>query len=198
MSLRSDLHRSDVGKELIELLALPQAYKPRVGDWIRPQAAVRWNWKGTVPAGQLNAYFIQLQRRMRFDRIGINISVAGAAGALVRLGVYKVNQEYYPTSLILDAGEIDASTAGNKNIPIDLTLDRGWYTLAYLSNDGTVETFQTWYGVFPLGPDVPGDEPAVDGWAIDGITYGPLPDPFPTGAFQRGFSRVMLRVAALL
>ena len=47
----------------------------------------------------------------------------------VRLGIYN-NLDGYPSKLILDAGELDTSAVGFKELNIDLELKAGWYWLA--------------------------------------------------------------------
>lgn len=55
-----------------------------------------------------------------------------AAGATLRLGIYGSDAFDQPSGLLLDAGAIDASTAGVKELAISQTLAPGWYWLATL------------------------------------------------------------------
>lgn len=65
------------------------------------------------------------------DRIGINVTVLGEAGSVVRLGIYKDNGLGQPDYLILDAGTVpgDGST-GIKEITISQWVLPGRYWLA--------------------------------------------------------------------
>ncbi len=56
-----------------------------------------------------------------FDRISVQVTTAGGAGALVRLGIY-TDLNGWPDALLLDAGTIDASTTGQKDLVINQTL----------------------------------------------------------------------------
>lgn len=67
------------------------------------------------------------------DRIGLNVSTA-VSNALCRLAIYS-NVSALPGNLIVDAGELDCSTIGGKEIPVSLTLSPGVYWFA-----GTVPT----------------------------------------------------------
>jgi hypothetical protein len=71
-----------------------------------------------------------------YDRIGIQVTTAVAAG-LVRLGIYKI-ENGVPTSLVVDGGDVDASTTGQKEVTIAVTLEPGWYGLTVNRNNITI------------------------------------------------------------
>ena len=73
-----------------------------------------------------------------FDQIGLQVAVAGAAGATVRMGIYASDAAGLPGDLILDAGTVDAATTGFRFAPISQVLGRGLYWLAGASDDGDV------------------------------------------------------------
>jgi hypothetical protein len=60
------------------------------------------------------------------DRIGAEVTVAGTAGSVVRLGIYADSGSMTPGALILDAGTIDATTTGYKEITISQALSAGF------------------------------------------------------------------------
>jgi len=62
-----------------------------------------------------------------FDRIGVEITGA-VASSTVRLGIYNIVNSL-PTTLVLDAGTVDSSTTGAKEITISQTLQPGLYLL---------------------------------------------------------------------
>jgi hypothetical protein len=72
-----------------------------------------------------------------FDRIACNVTTQGTAAALVRLGVYNMAAGL-PTTLELDAGDVQADTPGQKEVTISLTLQRGWYGLAANRNENAI------------------------------------------------------------
>ena len=78
-----------------------------------------------------NAYFrkFYVPATLPFDRITCAIHAA-AAGAIIRLGIYNCNTDGEPSTLVLDAGTVSASTYGVKEIAINHTIPAGVYFLA--------------------------------------------------------------------
>lgn len=112
-----------------------------------------------------------------YDRITINVSTLGGAGAKVRLSLYN-DSNGVPGSLVLDAGEVDVTATGIKEIAISQTLNRGIYWLATLCNDGTVRIMHN---------DRPATMEQVGGlgfYDLHGVsasqTYGAAPNPAPS------------------
>ena len=67
-----------------------------------------------------------------FDRIGVEVTTAGAAGALLRLGVYTANSGGLPTTLLSDFGTVDSATTGNKELTVSRALSdtTAWLAVA--------------------------------------------------------------------
>lgn len=134
---------------------------------------------------------------MRFDRIGINVTFAGGAGAAARLGIYRVDPDtYYPTGLVLDAGAVDCTILGLREITINQILERGWWLLTTLNNDITISMSYNQQGISPLGGVGPINLVNY-GWSV-AQAYGALPNPFPAGGIYHGAKFEALRVAELL
>jgi hypothetical protein len=70
------------------------------------------------------------------DQLQLVVTVAGAAGKLVRMGIYNADTDWQPTSLVLDAGTVLVDTTGVKSISISQVLPPGRYITALVS-DGT-------------------------------------------------------------
>lgn len=70
---------------------------------------------------------------MTFDKIGLEITVAGTAASVCRLLIYDVINGV-PTNLILDAGTIAADSATYQEITINQTLQAGLYALVAWHN----------------------------------------------------------------
>lgn len=64
-----------------------------------------------------------------WDRIGCDVAVVAAATGVVRLGIFANNTSGQPGTLILDAGTIDATGTGGKNVTISQLLAPGLYWL---------------------------------------------------------------------
>jgi len=93
---------------------------------------------GTVTQNRLYYTPFYVDKETTFDRIGLNVSSATSGNA--RLGVYAVDPDTnLPGDLILDAGTVDTSTTGVKEITINLTLQQGFYYLAGVSNGTSLE-----------------------------------------------------------
>lgn len=77
----------------------------------------------------------------QFVRIGAEVTTA-AAGSTIRLGIYNIGPTGLPTTLVVDAGTIDAATTGAKEVTINQTLPAGLYGLAAVAQGGapTVRT----------------------------------------------------------
>lgn len=186
-----DLFRRFARRDWIDML--PQAYAPVVGDYVCPVETVTTYGTPVISANTLYATLILLQRRMRFDSIMTYKNTLGAAGAAARLGIYNVGSDYYPTSLILDAGALDCTVWVPHELTINQTLGRGWYALALVVNDATI-VFRARTGA--LGPKTP-LYLMYSAWAV-AQAYGALPATYPAGGTVYANRTPLLRVAELL
>lgn len=122
-----------------------------------------------------------------WTKIGVTI-LAGEEGAKIRLGVYESGPDNRPGALLVDAGEVDCSTEGNKELDVSLaipantlvwlasvTQTTGTDLTTYLSNGrtGSIGAIGSW----PIGPATAME--AFEGIRLtQNFAYGPLPDPF--------------------
>jgi len=127
--------------EAIFLYPFP-LYKMESGRWYVSQLARSvFTGAGPITAYYLYAFLFFVTEAITLDRINIYISTA-VAGGLVRLGIYNDDGSGKPGSLLLDAGEIDASTTGNKSITISQALNPGVYWLAFVGNNSGIYTYR--------------------------------------------------------
>jgi hypothetical protein len=70
---------------------------------------------------------LRVSNTINIDRIAANVATAGSAGAVIRLGIYRLNDNGSGFTLIVDAGTSDAATTGLKDIVISETLTPGAY-----------------------------------------------------------------------
>jgi len=194
--MKSDLKFVDIFRKMAvveNLYDLLGIFQPKVGQCYAPLAVSRWtDSHADYPADQLTASYYPIFRKCRFDQILIRIGGAGLAGALARLGIY-ADGAFKPGNLLLDAGEVDASTTGIKSLSIDITLDPGRYWLAFITNDGTIDFLR--YRSYPplwITPDWL-DTPVTVYYAS--YTYGTLPSTFPSGSYSYRPFVQLLRVA---
>ena len=91
------------------------------------------------------------------DRIGITVRTAGAS-SVTRLGVYRilpVGTDF--AELVFDAGTVDSSTTGNKEITISEALSPGFYMFVAPTQGGTPPQLRAnSHTLGPLGPTMMG------------------------------------------
>lgn len=133
----------------------------------------------TIGANLLVAVPYPIVRPMTADRIAVEVSTGGAAGALLRLGIYNDNGAGLPGTLKLDAGTVDSTTTGLKTITISHALARGLYWLAVIGNTAGVAVYRSGVTFLQLvGRSA--NLQNIDGGVYKTQTYGALPDPFGT------------------
>lgn len=130
-----------------------------------------------------------VRRTMQFTRIGSEITSAGEAGSVLRLGIYADNGTGYPGALVLDAGTIAGDSATVQEITISQILTPGLYWVggvvqAAPSTQPTVRTIaMDLTGLVPL---TAGTIPAANhpaGVAFVGFSMtGALPATWPTAS----------------
>lgn len=134
-----------------------------------------------MTAGRLIAIPFIVCGSHRFTRIAVNVTTLSTLKA--RLGIYNNTlNDCYPGSLLLDAGEVDVTTTGLKEIVIDQTLDTGLYWLVIVcAATPTVRAAAVASCMVGLGLDGTLATTPGNGWYAT-ITYGALPNPYPAGA----------------
>lgn len=119
-----------------------------------------------------------------FDSIAIEVTIAGAAGKLVRLGVYnnQTGQDPVPGSLLVDAGTALIDSTGVKEIPISVNLTKGLYWLAYLANDTVTVRGSSVDSAISQVLGLPAASFAsIARIYSSALAFAALPDPFPAG-----------------
>ena len=152
----------------------------RLTGQIAPGANVLWLTPALFPEA------------VTIDRLCENVLV-NAAGAKLRLGYY-TDVNGVPTALVVDSGELDASTTGEKAAVVAATLGPGVLWRAVFCNHATVEL-----PCYNAGTPVGGASRsgAVDNLSLSAaLTFAALPATAPTmtGEQNRGFA-VVFRIA---
>ena len=146
----------------------------------------------TMAANRTNFTPIFIPNTQAFDRIAVKVNVA-VATSKVRLGIFTIDQSTNTMTRVLDAGEVDASTIGTKEITINITLSAGWYWLATSGlNSPVIAIFGG----------------AATGWGMStasltpiasvittGLTYGAFASTITTNTVSGSLFVVMLRAA---
>jgi len=109
---------------------------PRTDRWTFPVGSPTTL---TMELNRMYAHPVVVMRDCSVKMIACAVSSAGGTGAVVRLGIYKerdrdsqTSQNRVTVDLVLDAGTVDATTTGVKQIAIDpaVELEAGVYWLA--------------------------------------------------------------------
>jgi hypothetical protein len=84
-------------------------------------------------AGRLNyePWFVEASTTL--DRLAVEVvTTPGAAGKLLRMGIYNANTSWVPTTLVVDAGTVLVDSVGLKVATINVTLPPGRYICAWV------------------------------------------------------------------
>lgn len=91
---------------------------------------------GSMPEGRLCATPYWAPRAISFSSFSIAVvTTPGSAGSIVRIGAYN-DDNGLPGSLLFDAGTVDSTTTGTKEILINQTLPAGRFWLAAVIQGG--------------------------------------------------------------
>lgn len=135
-----------------------------------------------------------------FDRIGVNVTTLAAASA-VRLGIYDDSGRGSPATLELQAGTVDSTSTGAKELTIAVTLSTGLHWLVVVPQGGA-PTMQAFNGqLYPVGAGSLATATGAGGnysglITAAGAVTGALPSTFPAVANFQAFSPVVALRAA--
>jgi len=97
------------------------------------------------PADLLLFAPFDVERPVTLDSIGCEVTTAGSAGTVIRLGIYADNKSV-PGALVLDAGTVAGDSTGAKVIAINQLLTPARYWVASVTQNvgaGTAPTVRT-------------------------------------------------------
>ena len=166
-----------------------------------PTFASGWyaGWSGapaTIGSTEDRAHYVPIPvpRSLTIDRIGIEVTSSATGSPTVRLGVY-ADGNGVPGALILDAGTVDASTPGFKEIAISQALTAGLVWLACAQQGGTsTGVLRGMTGSTHVAIPAGFSQYAVAAFYVSGVT-GALAASAPTMESAVGTApRIMLRV----
>lgn len=137
-------------------------------------------------ANSIRAFPFFVPKNTKFDRIAIRVTTAGTGTTpRARLGIYDDNGNVFPGNLVLDAGEVNVSATGVKELTIDVTLQGGklyWLVLVGQDTTSLVVAATAAGDIFPIvGYESDLSGTPLSGWAAS-QTYGALPATYPTAS----------------
>jgi len=188
-------HASDLDahtKHYLELL--------RVGEYIPYTIVGGYGISQTaMVANTIYAVPFLVARPITVDRIAISVQGPDAGKSAV-LGIYNNGDNLYPGTLIASSGgEISVAAVNVQAVVIDISLTRGLYWLAVVSN-GTPSIRLVSRAVVPiLGLNATFTQ-YNSGWTVGHVYDSSLPSPFTAaGSFQTQDAKflVALRIASL-
>jgi len=163
---------------------------PRSGSYLQPPHTNVQTLVLTL--NELRACPLPVGKAVTLDRIGLEVTTA-VATAVVRLGIYADDGNGYPGALVLDAGTIDASTTGFKEIVINQALAAGLYWLVGVAQTAA-PTVRATSGAVP-GLSVATSQSTLAGAYTQAGVTGALPANFTAGgSVVTGGSKVLVRV----
>lgn len=95
--------------------------------------------------GEMYVAAILIPAACTVDRISCKIADAAGSGGTTRLGIYSPDANNMPGALLLDAGTVDATGTGVKEITISQALSAGWYWLAAVNQGAASPTANLYY-----------------------------------------------------
>lgn len=164
------------------------------GEYISSPAS---SVSGITPGnGVLYLIPVNVPRIIDINNLAVNITVAGTAGSVVRLGIYNAGDNNdLPGNLLLDAGTVDTTTTGLKTIAVTQRLYPGryWFAGVQQGAPATAAGFSMFIGA---SGSIPASVPAgiLSGRFGVGIT-GALPNTVSLSAADGvSMMRIMARV----
>jgi hypothetical protein len=137
-------------------------------------------------------------------RIGVEVTVIGTAGALIRLGIYSVNLSTGALTLVVDAGTVTGESVGFQEATISTAVSKGVNYLLVASVQGaagTRPTLRTNAGADPFlgsGVALTASQNGLNGLSAAGVS-GALPASVGAGLLTPVVSgnvpRVLVRTA---
>lgn len=185
----------------IRLDAANEALMGVVGQRIRSTWwSVPWGSAATAAFtadGQTTYIPLAIPKTATVDRIACEVTAVGSAGSVVRMGIFKSGATNdVPLDLVLDAGTVDATTTGVKEIIISQPLTPGIYFLLATSQ-GAPTTHPTLRSIATgISPMAIAQTAAVAlGYAIIGFTGPNVTGAYPATLTPTGGSATPMRVS---
>jgi hypothetical protein len=123
--------------------------------------------------GVLTVHGLLIPDGLTLTEIGGEITVAGSVGALIRLGIYELSSTGVNSTLVLDAGTVDATVLGvfSKTLSI-AARPAPWYALLAAVVQGAASTRPTTRVASGLLQEAPFGRPALNTVTTGALSFG--------------------------
>lgn len=144
--------------------------------------------------GQLSFVPVMFPVATTADRIGIEVVTAGSAGSVHRLGIW-ANSSGVPGTLLVDAGTVDSTTTGAKELTISQSIAANTLYWAGVAQQGNPTTRAVIRVSFNPGPTLASSFTtyAVNGYGAT-VTGAFASNPSLNTVFGSGCPRIAIRV----
>ncbi len=168
----------------------------RPGYWYTPFISSGADLVGFTPTlNRVVAMPVWIGQAVSIQAVGLNVTVGGAAGSVMRLGIYDGDSPgYFPKTLLLDAGTVATTGVGFGAITVDVALPGGhwcWLTAVAQVASPTLSSAQGTNIVlsWPFGMSDSGGFPNFNTYEETGIhqttgVSGALPAEWPDDDYQ--------------
>ena len=96
--------------------------------------------------------------------LGVEVTTAGAAGSLGRIGVYEYTPSGLVGNLLVDSGSFATDGLGHKSGTVSKALVQGWYITVYGSTGGSLRWHNGMAQVWCRGAYNPADASSLGNW----------------------------------
>ncbi|MBA7602860.1 hypothetical protein ES703_09956 [subsurface metagenome] len=143
----------------------------------------RYRSFGAATANRLYGLVVFVARTMTFDAIYVAVTT-GDAGKSARVGIYNLDSDLAPSTLVQDYGTLSVAAAAIVSAVADQQLTKGYYLTVFIS-DGTPDVEFLYPAVSPLGHKLNDLDIVHAGYQVDDPSppaiFNALPASFPAG-----------------
>ena len=179
--------------------ATPWQFKHRSGYWYESRTASSVVAAGgTWAQNRLYCYPLIIQETITIDRVAVEV-IGANASTTWRIGIYNIDANGTPSSVLLDAGTVDCSTIGLKSITVSQTISPGIYYWGGVWQGGTtsptLRTISNLAGNWaPVASTTQSGQTIVTHYAYDTVS-GALPTVSNLSSGSAQMPRTQFRIA---
>lgn len=167
------------------------------GNWYAPRGLSRTTQQAVE--GTATGTLLTVGRTTTITQVACNVTVAGSAGAVVRMAVYRMVAGSFTATLLADSGPVSATTVGQKAVAINAPVTAGETLWLAVVAQGAATTRPTLTAINGQEPAAGvGSVSTIFSTAISGYSRPGVTGAFPAsvGLFATGTSLMAAILAA--